>query len=734
MVVGGRVKPLITLCLVMLSCRDVVARTPIAGFQPLVGIGLTDEFKDENSDTFFIADTSVGPGGTWLGSGGSPHFDLALLDTGAAVSLITSAANEAFDIVGAGFDGTALQQLGGATGTIFATIEDPLGIYATGLANRTGSGTLQLNAASMKGQTSVSVLTLPAESDLPNILGLNFASQYKTSIRSDQPQLFTHDGRTVRTPNVSFGTLGSGGDGIIRRAPITLSPGSSFLSPPLYIFSFDNLQTGDPLTENPTTPTHIQGGMFLNVSVANQGLAVNNSPFFFDTGADVTVVSQLNAVQLGFDPVLDEPDFTISILGSGGTLTAVPGFFADQLTVSTVGGTLTATNVPILVLDVTDPSSPGNIVPGIVGTNVFSGRNLVIDPKPSVGGGGVGPSLYISDPVTSTHQWASSAASSAWQTPGNWASAGAPSQLWVANVNHVTGGSQEAIVSSNSSVWEVNVAGTTSSPNMTVRVANGATLTTFSGINVETGGRLHLSGGRVDAQYVEVLGGELSGSGTVEVGNGPIIGQVEIRGGTIAPGDGIGALTISGIFATSADSTMRFELGGNLPSTGYDQLIVDHTASLQGTLEVLLSPGFVPQIGDAFSLILAHQGLGGTFDSLSLPSAFQWNVDYQATRLVLSVVSGILPGDVNGDGLVDGADVSVLFGSWGVSSGAADLTRDGFVDGADVGIVFANWTGDSVGAVAVPEPIGSFLLWAILIGYVPNRIPNRRVRRLLHDC
>lgn len=702
--------------LVTLYCRDGLARTPISGFQPLVGIGLTDEFKDENSDTFFTSDLSASPGGSWLGSGGSPHFDLALLDTGAAASLITSAANQAFDIVNAEFDGTALQQLGGATGTIFATVEDPLGIYATGLANRIGTGPLQLNTGTMKGQTSVSLLTLPAESDLPNILGLSFASQYKTSIRSDQPQIFTQNGRTVRTPNVTFGTLGTGGDGIVRRAPMTLNPGSSFLTPPLYVFNFNNILTGDPLTEDPTNPTNIQGGLYLNVNVANQGMTINNSPFFFDTGADVTVVSQLNAVQLGFDPVLDEPDFTISILGSGGTLQAVPGFFVDQLTVSTVGGTFTATNVPILAMDVTDPSSPGNIVPGIVGTNVFTGRNLVIDPKPSVGGGGVGPSLYISDPVTSTHQWASTAASAPWQTPGNWASSGAPSMLWVANVNHVAGGSQESIVSSNSSVWELNVAGTTASPNMTVRVAAGATLTTFSGINVDTGARLHLSGGRVDAQYVEVLGGTLSGSGTIQVGNGPITGQVEIRGGIIAPGDGIGTLTISGTFANSADSTMQFELGGKIPGTGYDQLIVDHTASLQGTLAVLLSPGFVPKIGDAFSLILANQGLGGTFDILSLPSAFHWNVDYQASRLVLSVVSGSLLGDINGDGSVDGADISILFGNWGISNGPADLTHDGFVDGADFSIVFGHWTGDASGSIAVPEPVSSYLLMVGLIG------------------
>ncbi|MDA0657448.1 MAG: DNRLRE domain-containing protein [Planctomycetota bacterium] len=53
------------------------------------------------------------------------------------------------------------------------------------------------------------------------------------------------------------------------------------------------------------------------------------------------------------------------------------------------------------------------------------------------------------------------------------------------------------------------------------------------------------------------------------------------------------------------------------------------------------------------------------------------------------------PGDLNGDGGVDGADVSVVYSSWG-GSGVADINGDGFVDGADLAVVFSNWTGDSL--------------------------------------
>jgi hypothetical protein len=52
----------------------------------------------------------------------------------------------------------------------------------------------------------------------------------------------------------------------------------------------------------------------------------------------------------------------------------------------------------------------------------------------------------------------------------------------------------------------------------------------------------------------------------------------------------------------------------------------------------------------------------------------------------------VVPGDVNGDGLVDGADVGLLLSAYGTSDAGADVNGDGIVDGADLGIVLANWS------------------------------------------
>ena len=50
------------------------------------------------------------------------------------------------------------------------------------------------------------------------------------------------------------------------------------------------------------------------------------------------------------------------------------------------------------------------------------------------------------------------------------------------------------------------------------------------------------------------------------------------------------------------------------------------------------------------------------------------------------------PADLNGDGLVDGADLGLMLAAWGSCSGCdADLNEDGLVNGADLGLLLAAW-------------------------------------------
>jgi hypothetical protein len=49
--------------------------------------------------------------------------------------------------------------------------------------------------------------------------------------------------------------------------------------------------------------------------------------------------------------------------------------------------------------------------------------------------------------------------------------------------------------------------------------------------------------------------------------------------------------------------------------------------------------------------------------------------------------------DINGDGIVNGADLGLLLGSWGPCAGCpADINDDGIVNGADLGLLLGEWT------------------------------------------
>lgn len=56
----------------------------------------------------------------------------------------------------------------------------------------------------------------------------------------------------------------------------------------------------------------------------------------------------------------------------------------------------------------------------------------------------------------------------------------------------------------------------------------------------------------------------------------------------------------------------------------------------------------------------------------------------------------VIPGDLNGDGIVNGADLTILLGCWGTvttpACAPADLNADGNVNGTDLTVLLGNWT------------------------------------------
>jgi formylglycine-generating enzyme required for sulfatase activity len=90
----------------------------------------------------------------------------------------------------------------------------------------------------------------------------------------------------------------------------------------------------------------------------------------------------------------------------------------------------------------------------------------------------------------------------------------------------------------------------------------------------------------------------------------------------------------------------------------------------------------------------------------------------RVTVAALSIVLGLgaaapaaaqCPGDLNGSGVVDGADLGALLTAWGTQGGSADITGDGIVDGADLGVLLVKW-----------GPCVTTPAWATLIEALPD--------------
>ena len=708
-------------CALTIACRTEADSAPLGGFTPFVGIGLTNEFDTFDSDpngTFFLADPSFSWGGSPLGPSGSPYFDVALLDTGAAAHVLTQAAagNSAFNIDGPysgesdGFRGTNFQTIFGAGGPIQLRITDPLGIYAAGLADRTGAGAaLTMNTSAFRGQTSTSILEADSAWTLPNILGIPMAAHHAIAIRNDEPQIFQLQGRTVRTPNIDLIDLGSGADeGILRRTDLRLRPSASFIQGPLYVQNLDIFSLD--FHENPLSPTVVDSGaLFVEVDLANGTHSFQDKELLFDTGADITVLSELTAKRLGFDALVDEPDFVVHVEGAGGVEGEVPGFYLDELNIDTVGGSFTLENVPVAVLNLPNPNDPANVVDGIVGMHLFNGRNIVIDANPAAGGSGGGPpSLYISDPVTETHTWVSPIAQTSFEEASNWSASGTPNVMWDAVLHNNLVPAQFVQVSQDTTVFQLTV-GASAGRNMQLQLT-GPTLTVFGELKIEEGGEILMLDGNLDAQVVNIKGGQLRGRGDIFVGSGPLHGVVRNLTGRVEPGTlgSAGELVIDGDYSQLVGGTLAIDLRGTAPVTQYDRLAVDRFAFLGGTLEVSL-PGFTPSPGAMFMILTAGEGVFGEFDNLVLPAGFQWDVVYGANDVVLTFVGAGLAGDFNQDGTVDAADYVV----WRKNGGSQ---QDYLAWRSNFGTTGSGGGSASGFAATVPEPSSGLLFLLVACG------------------
>lgn len=187
-------------------------------------------------------------------------------------------------------------------------------------------------------------------------------------------------------------------------------------------------------------------------------------------------------------------------------------------------------------------------------------------------------------------------------------------------------------------------------------------------------------------------------------------------GGTIEVFSGSTIVYLQGLTTSGSGSALAMTLADPDSGAGSGAIEVSGNASLAGDLKLNLETGFKPSAGDVFPVLVAAGSVTGSLNLVGapvLPGGMQWDLDVNATNVLLRVVA---TGDYNGNGVVDAGDYVVWRNSQNQTGAglAADSNGDGVVNGTDYGF-WRSRVGNVIGAGlgtggAVPEPVAATLL------------------------
>ncbi len=208
---------------------------------------------------------------------------------------------------------------------------------------------------------------------------------------------------------------------------------------------------------------------------------------------------------------------------------------------------------------------------------------------------------------TVNQQWTGQAANGDWSDPNNWSLGLTPADGdsiaipdGVDTIVFATGGNitLDSLILSDTLIVQ--------SGSITVLGldAQGATTDTV----IQNNGVLDIAAG----QTFTVSGGDFINNGTIN-GKGTLdvmLANSFINNGILSPGNSPGTLTVNGDFTQTSSGTIVLEIAGLTPGTQYDQLIVNGTATLNGTVNIVLLNGFVLPANGNFQLISATTIVG----------------------------------------------------------------------------------------------------------------------------
>lgn len=185
----------------------------------------------------------------------------------------------------------------------------------------------------------------------------------------------------------------------------------------------------------------------------------------------------------------------------------------------------------------------------------------------------------------------------------------------------------------------------------------------------------------LDQGFVNAAGATLAGNGTLEAGT-------VTNEGTVAPGESLGTIGVTGAFAQADGGQLSLEIGDAGQS---DTLQVSGAATLDGTLALTTLAGATPASGQTHTLVTANGGfvdgdsVTGLFDSVTT-DGFAARIGVTGNDLEVTPLSGSTLSGTGGNDILVGTEASeTLEGGAGddllLGAGGGDLLYGG--SGAD---------------------------------------------------
>jgi len=373
----------------------VIESPPIDGFVPWIVVAMTNRNNGSELNAVF----SDAVEGNYLTGSPETDYGIGIFDTGASTNLLSDIdafITGLYDPGNPGGDYVTEQpvELLGATGTATAYTSLNLGLFVSGLDALEPNGLL-LDDSSLIGEYNVAVLAGdPVTSpNLPTAIGAPLAVFTCVSFCNNKQLSVTIDGQDFNSPHMKFYSLEDPCvPSYVSRIGLELRPldGQQVQYFPCFEILGDYCPDGDGTPKYPSTIWGMLSSQSLyfvprlDVSDGSYSAPFNDK-FMFDTGAQITVISEIVAAGLHLDT--QNPDFTVDIQDVTGQVTIEPGFFLDSLVIPATNEWLEYENVPVIMLDVQSPE--GGVLDGIVGMNLFVDLNFVFK------GGGMMTQSYV---------------------------------------------------------------------------------------------------------------------------------------------------------------------------------------------------------------------------------------------------------------------------------------------------------------------------------------------------